>query len=280
VYPAIEMSKEEIITAIQKCAEELGRQPSFQELSRVVTVSQRRMIALFGRYADALRAAGFEPYGCGTQAKMEELFADWAGIVRKTGGIPTIREYQEQSRYSVRPLTSRFGGWAAVPKGMLEFAKNTSAAGEWEDVVNVIRQHLEARKSALKTSTPGSLRTFAPRIMEGRPHYGKPILLPGMAHAPINEMGVVLLFGMLARQLGFTVLRAQAEFPDCEAMRQMEENRWQRVRIEFELKSHSFLDHGHDAKHCDLIVCWEHNWPACPIEVLELKGLVEEGKIG
>jgi hypothetical protein len=23
-----------------------------------------------------------------------------------------------------------------------------------------------------------------------------------------------------------------------------------------------------------MIVCWEHNWPECPLEVLELKSLV------
>ena len=22
---------------------------------------------------------------------------------------------------------------------------------------------------------------------------------------------------------------------------------------------------------CDLIVCWENNWPECPLEVIELK---------
>jgi hypothetical protein len=32
---------------------------------------------------------------------------------------------------------------------------------------------------------------------------------------------------------------------------------------------------------CDMIVCWEHNWPECPLEVIELKtvmrGLMEIG---
>jgi len=30
----------------------------------------------------------------------------------------------------------------------------------------------------------------------------------------------------------------------------------------------------HDLKGCDLIVCWENNWPECPLEVLELKSMV------
>jgi hypothetical protein len=28
--------------------------------------------------------------------------------------------------------------------------------------------------------------------------------------------------------------------------------------------------HGHDPKKCDVIVCWVHNWPECPLEVIEL----------
>ena len=30
----------------------------------------------------------------------------------------------------------------------------------------------------------------------------------------------------------------------------------------------------HPAAHCDLIVCWTHNWKECPVEVLELSKLV------
>jgi hypothetical protein len=27
----------------------------------------------------------------------------------------------------------------------------------------------------------------------------------------------------------------------------------------------------HDVKGCNMIICWRHNWPECPMEVLELK---------
>ena len=95
-----------------------------------------------------------------------------------------------------------------------------------------------------------------------------------LAHCPTNELGVVYLFGSLAAGLGFMVLRMQAEFPDCEAMRRVEGGRCQWVRIEFEHESRNFLKHMHDASRCDLIVCWEHNWPECPLEVLELRGKI------
>jgi len=35
------------------------------------------------------------------------------------------------------------------------------------------------------------------------------------------------------------------------------------------------LLHGHEWSECDLIVCWEHNWPECPVEVIELKKELE-----
>jgi len=63
-------------------------------------------------------------------------------------------------------------------------------------------------------------------------------------------------------------------YPDGEAWREVEPGRWQRVRIEFEFQSRNFLQHFHDPSECDLIVCWEHSWPGCPLEVVELKTAV------
>jgi len=94
-----------------------------------------------------------------------------------------------------------------------------------------------------------------------------------LAFAPINEMAVVFLFGAVARQLGFIVTRLQKEFPDCEALRQVDRERWQRILIEFEYESRNFLAHEHNVKGCDMIICWKHNWPECPLEVLELSKL-------
>jgi hypothetical protein len=98
----------------------------------------------------------------------------------------------------------------------------------------------------------------------------------GLRHEPVNEQGVVLLFGMVARELGYTVEAVQSGFPDCEAKRQIAPRRWQRVHIEFEFESRNFRDHGHPLAGCDVIVCWRHNWPDCPphLEILELSSLL------
>jgi hypothetical protein len=59
-------------------------------------------------------------------------------------------------------------------------------------------------------------------------------------------------------------------------MREVAPGKWQRVKVEFEMLSRNFLEHQHDPKKCDIIVCWVHNWPECPewIEVIELSKVV------
>jgi hypothetical protein len=112
---------------------------------------------------------------------------------------------------------------------------------------------------------------------DSRETYGAPINFRGLRHAPTNEQGVVYLFGIVSYELGIIVELVQAAYPDCEAMRcvDTERDRWQRVRIEFEYRSSNFRDHKHDPTLCDLIVCWEHNWPECPLEVLELRSVID-----
>jgi len=78
----------------------------------------------------------------------------------------------------------------------------------------------------------------------------------------------------MAVSLGFLILKIQTEFPDCEALRVAGKDRNRPVKIEFELESRNFLRHLHDPSGCDIIICWEHNWPECPLEVIELKKAV------
>jgi hypothetical protein len=113
--------------------------------------------------------------------------------------------------------------------------------------------------------------------LKDRGCYGNPTHFRGLRHEPVNEQGVVLLFGMLAKELGYLVEAVQTGFPDCEAMRQITPERWQRVRIEFEFESRNFRDHGHPSTGCDVIVCWRHNWDECPenIEVVELSSVIK-----
>ncbi len=52
----------------------------------------------------------------------------------------------------------------------------------------------------------------------------------------------------------------------------------ERDRAEFEYKSSSFKAHNHTPSQCDIVICWEHDWADCPLEVLCLKDIVNKYK--
>ncbi len=106
---------------------------------------------------------------------------------------------------------------------------------------------------------------------------GARIDLPVLNYAPLNEMGVILLFGYYMQDLGFShVEEIRPTFPDAVAMQRLDAKRFKRVRIEFEYRASSFKIHGHSAAGCDMIVCWENDWPDCPLDVIELKSVLFE----
>ena len=102
--------------------------------------------------------------------------------------------------------------------------------------------------------------------------YGDPIDFRGVRHAPVDIGGVIFLFGMVARELGFHVEAMASGFPRCEAKRQIAPGKWARLRIDFEHESRQFRDAGRNPVACDLIVCWRDTWPDRPasLDVLAL----------
>jgi hypothetical protein len=141
-------------------------------------------------------------------------------------------------------------------------------------VLDVIAREREAATDARRTSGSTSGRLLSPRILKDRPIYGRPMMDMALGLAPTNEMGVVFLFGTVAKDLGYMVVRLQSEFPDCEAYRLIDPERCQLIKAEFEYESRNFLAHGHRIEGCDLLICWKHNWEGCPLEVLELSKVI------
>ena len=298
------MTREEIITAIKNCKEKLGRAPTMSELCAMTEgkLDKGKIGRKFGGYKQALGACGLTREDRQRPKPMMEHFINWAKITRRLKKIPTVAEFNAESGLCEKSLRSRFKSWRLIPVGMLRFMEREKLEGEWGDVAEIIREHLGlyTKSSPLGsvsgapldprpmgssmggwTGTPVatqmaialSMATLRAPAMDGRPLYGEPIRHPAMANAPTNEMGVMVLFGALAGDLGFVVLRTQAAFPDCEALRRMDNGRMQRVLIEFEFESKNFLDHLHDPKGCDLIVCWKDGWTNSPVEVIELSRL-------
>lgn len=110
--------------------------------------------------------------------------------------------------------------------------------------------------------------------------YGDKISFKSLSCAPVNVLGVVYLFGVLNETFDLKIESIQSGYPDCIARRKVGNNRWKEARIEFEYDSSSFKAHRHDPDNVDVIICWKHNWRACPkhIEVIELSSLLGDAE--
>ena len=288
------MTKQEVMSTMVECSARLGRVPSLPELTRMSAVTRRLVRKYFGSYARALAECNLARSGAGYKVEMPDLFRDWAGIARQLKKLPSVNDYASMSRYSPTPLMARFGVWTQVPPNMKQFMEEQDGMEEWQDVLEMItaQEKQETEKARILGPTTGPRREWP--VLVDQPVFGSFIsgpFIPGssisgpfmtgtpfpMIHAPVNEAGVIYLFGTMAERLGYVVTRMQTDFPDCEVMRRIEGNRWQRLRTEFEYESRNFLKHGHDLKGCDLIICWVNNWPECPVEVLELSKEVMRG---
>lgn len=268
-----------ILDAIRESAKTLGRAPSRREFLRSSGMTEYQVLRHFPSWREALRAAGLDSEPTNLPLEPSVLLEDWGELVRRGRQIPTRNQYRRDGSYSPGVFERKFGPWSGIPAKFREFA---ASRPEWADVVALLPLEATAAPRAATPMPGGSLSPESTTAnhrhvkLQDRPTYGNPIDFRGLRHEPVNEDGVVFLFGMVARELGYLVEAVQAGFPDCEAKRQVEAGKWQRVRIEFEYESRNFRDHGHPPEGCDVIVCWRHNWPECPphLEVVELRSVI------
>jgi hypothetical protein len=264
------VSKQELMAAIKRCAEKLGYVPTIFELSMHEGLARQEIRKHFGNYKMALEVCQLGVPKWAQQVTMEQLFQDWMGVARSIKRSPTLYEYERMGKYRRRQLRRFFGEYVRVPGGMALYAEEHGVADQWQDVLEQLRRPPRGQQDA----TTGVPVAHGEAGAADAPVYGPVIRAPGFVYGPTNENGVLCLFGAMAEELGFLIVRVQTAFPDCEAMQVIPGERLKPVKIEIEYESRNFYLHMHDPAGCDLIVCWRHNWPECPLPVIELRPAV------
>ena len=264
-----------LIQAVQHASSEQEHPLSRSDFERISGISQHHIYRLFphGGWSKLKERAGLPKHPRHHQRLGDhEILSELHSVASEFGHIPTWTQFSNRAQISADVLRRRFGGREGVSEAYREWLKQN------EPRSSLLQQLGESSQQMPPPSKAASPETVPVWAKGDGAQYGAPIDFRGLRHAPINEQGVVFLFGMVSRELGFLVEAVHASFPDCEAKRivDSQNSRWQRVRIEFEFKSRTFKDHGHDPAKCDLIVCWQHNWPECPIDVVELSTVIEE----
>jgi len=248
----------------------LGKLPSVTEYEQTSKYSQTPLVKRFGTW-------GQVPHGLKQYIEEQGTEEEWKDILEKIAALDVEARGKRESRWNgvARPASLHEQAGLAGQEGT-----NDTPVTQIP-VTQIPGANTGNGPARRRGATAGGFRFGPPngagwraKILEDRPVYG-PLMNPSpLAHGPTNEMGVLFLFGTVAAELGFVVTWIRSEFPDCEAMILVGPEKWQRIRIEFEYESRNFLKHMHDAKECDLIVCWKHNWPECPVEVLELSSMI------
>lgn len=263
----------DMLTDWARLARKKGRTPTREEYDRE------------GRYASASLETRFHrwsqlPSAFIKFAESSGLSEKWSDVLQSitTGPMPTrgggrrwLRDFRKDAlQKNARPKArSRIKSSARVPAAKISILPPPL---QGKRIVT-----LAMLAVLFSRTTESSLRALVPRrVLPDRPLLGAPMGLPGFMFEPTNEMGVILLFGMLAWRLGFMIESAQMGYPDCHAKLEVEPGRWQDVNLEFEHQSRHFRAHRHDPRRCDFIVCWIHNWKACPanLQVIELREIV------
>lgn len=250
--------KDEIIRDLKRVAKELGKNRlSISQYRKTGKFSLTTIRRSFASWTRATRAAGLRSckgYLPSRAYAKSDLMDALVELTLSLKRPPSRQEMVTFGKYSAKPFIRCWGSFGKAKEIAFEKAK-----GQNPELARGENAKPKVRKKRQKST-----------------HFGEPLNLPGARHAPTNELGVIYLFGILSKDLGFAVESIRSEFPDCRAKRAVdnEQKIWEPVLIEFEYKSSSFRDHGHNAGECDLIICWENDWPECPLEVLELRKIV------
>ena len=142
------ISKEQVLSTLQRLATDLGRAPTREELEQMSGISPAVVRKHFTRHRSAVRAAGLEPAPTGPARMIqnEDLLEDWGRVTRELKRMPTQAEYGSAGKYSYRCVIDRFQRWRLTSTAFMDAEAKGALRGEWKDVVETIRSTPERRQ--------------------------------------------------------------------------------------------------------------------------------------
>ena len=190
------------------------------------------------------------------ESQVRKHFGSWTALRKELGSSVTERDCKrhadEQLWEAYHTLVDRLGRFPTQAEidRHAPFSSRTYYArfGPQPHVKTAYRQWLAQRASGRRQSADGGGSAATCDTVERREKIDvsgdlRPPLAGALADGETNDM---------------TWLR----------------NQWRRVRIAFELRSSEFC--WRSAAQWDLLVVLEHDWPACPVQVLRLCDLLPE----
>lgn len=307
-------TKNELLEKLQEASKKLGSAFKAKDFQELTGINYHLISRAFGSWHDAMVAAGLAPLSNRRFLSTEMLIAEARALAQKIGkSTLTVFDWRKEGPCDDGVIRRRFGSWSRFLEAANLLVGNPQDISNEALLSELHRLHLLLGKKVSPNdmdsmggySSSTYIRRWGswnsawscyidspyssvslpehpvviPNSSLGK--FGEIINIPGLMYEPVNEYGVIYLFGLLSKRLGFMLEAIQAGFPDAIAKRKLPGQRYyETVRIEFEFRSSEFKKHGHDPKGCDLIICWEHNWKECPLAVIELQKVIKSLRAG
>ncbi len=232
---------------ILSVAKALGKTPTQVEYKRACSngmMSLHQILYRFGgKWTEACLHADLQPNPCqqppkNTYAEAELLdeFIRVANLLKK---LPTAHEFTQIADISWTPYKRRWGpGWIEVKASM-----------------------------ALQCSDRLCFTPLHVAKHDGNCCCDSLNMQLSLINKPRNELETVILFSILANDLGYRIESFDGEFPDATLL-DVDGNH---IQAEFEFISSNYLQHGHPPDFEGLCICWRKDVPLGNIAILSLE---------
>jgi len=104
-------SKEELISELQRLAEELGETPSRNVMNEQGKFSYTQYRHRFGSWNKALREAGLSVNKEHNICSKEELISELQRLADELGKTPIAKDMKNSGKFSIGPYENNFGSW-------------------------------------------------------------------------------------------------------------------------------------------------------------------------
>jgi hypothetical protein len=269
-------AKDALIARIREVAFRLGTTTlSCSQFTRETGVGIAVVVHHFDSWSAFCAAAGLSSHPRNVKLTDDELFAAMRDAFVTLGGVTNQHRFLKVFPYSRHRFAARGKLWTEILFALRQWCEAKDPAFPYLDQLPTEARPRKGQRPATELAIAAAEGRLPPPKDAGRT-MGEFLGFRAMSHAPVNELGVVFLFALVAGELGYSLEMLVPGFPDGQAKRRVRGGRWEPVRIEFEFRASHFQAHNHDPAKCDLIVCWEDDWPGCPVDVLELRKVVRE----
>jgi len=239
--------EEQLVTsAIKRIGLFLNKTPTqkeYKENRNNEELSLEQLMYRYGNYSNAVIAAGLVPNPNQSPPRQpditkDQLIDEYIKVANRLQKIPANNEFRVNSKYSWTPYKTKWGSFSQAAEFII---KNYSDRFEFE-IHNKIDKKIKKNRKILNYSC-------------------------GLIYEPSNEYETVVLFALLAKELGYTIKLVQSDFPDAIIIDKSNLE----IIVEFEYLSSNYKQHCHPIDFNGLVICWRKDMELKNISILSLE---------